>query len=342
MDIIVGEIWVDIPEHKGCQVSNLGRIAKPNKNGSKYIAKQSKNSDGDSVVKLGKKVITVKSIVARLFLSGVVGDKRSIIHLNNDKSDNSADNLKYVSRKEAMINMYLNGGKLKKFYIKDIDRIMDAIERGDKQDDIARKFKISTSYVSMLGSSRFDWYRDINKDKKVKFDVGVDNDNKIQYTYDMDEEWRDVPGWDGFKVSSYGRVIRPSGQFADYSGQLESEKSITISIKMRSTPIPKRLLLHRLVAMAFRDAPETGGEVVHVDGNRKNNHVANLRFGYGEDAKIEKKDLGGKKLLDADDVRAIREKIASGIILQDIADEYGVSRGTISGIKHRRIHRNVK
>lgn len=93
-----------------------------------------------------------------------------------------------------------------------------------------------------------------------------------------EEIWRDVPGYEElYKVTSKGRVIgysrncyRELKPFKDKDGYLKvnlyKDKSI------------KQVFVHRLVARAFIENPEDFPEVDHIDGNRQNNTVSNLRW----------------------------------------------------------------
>lgn len=50
------------------------------------------------------------------------------------------------------------------------------------------------------------------------------------------------------------------------------------NIKVSDGGIYYHWLIHRLVAEAFIDNPNNYEEVDHIDGNRKNNHISNLRW----------------------------------------------------------------
>lgn len=100
------------------------------------------------------------------------------------------------------------------------------------------------------------------------------------------EEWRDIAGYEGsYQVSNIGRVrsldrvvTRKNGQKQFYKGRvlklyLGNHGYYCVNIK----GVPR--CVHRLVAETFLPAPtKEQTHVDHIDGNKTNNHVSNLRF----------------------------------------------------------------
>lgn len=99
----------------------------------------------------------------------------------------------------------------------------------------------------------------------------------------MEEEWRDIVGYEGiYEVSSLGRV-----KSLPWDGHHKTE-IILKPYKMRSGYLQvslysngggqKRYLIHRLVAMAFLNNPDNLPQVNHIDGNKANNALSNLEW----------------------------------------------------------------
>ena len=99
-----GEIWKDIEGWEGYyMVSNLGRVKSLNykRTGKEGILKAMKNRDGYLQVMLhrdGKgKMYTVHKLVASAFCDNPHGFKE-VNHLDEDKTNNSIENLEWCSR----------------------------------------------------------------------------------------------------------------------------------------------------------------------------------------------------------------------------------------------------
>lgn len=112
------------------------------------------------------------------------------------------------------------------------------------------------------------------------------------YNDSMQEEWRDVVGYEGFyQVSNLGRVKSVSRtQEIVWNGKIV-KKSIKGKIiaqtkqnggylmaNLSMNGKRKECTVHRLVAIAFVDNPDGLKEVNHKDGNKENNTVDNLEW----------------------------------------------------------------
>jgi NUMOD4 motif/HNH endonuclease len=93
----------------------------------------------------------------------------------------------------------------------------------------------------------------------------------------MNEEWRDVPGLEGYyKVSNCGRVktVR-NGIKKEKKNSIDKCGTLYVNLYKRGecTCFP----IHRLVAYAFLDGYTKTSRIIHIDGNKENNNVSNLK-----------------------------------------------------------------
>lgn len=101
-----------------------------------------------------------------------------------------------------------------------------------------------------------------------------------------DEEWRDVPGYEGvYLISNYGRVKRlPIGKQWSYRRTHNNIRKLKISstgyyrVNLSKDNQVKFYNVHRLVALAFIPNPDDLPQVNHKDENKLNNHVSNLEW----------------------------------------------------------------
>lgn len=87
------------------------------------------------------------------------------------------------------------------------------------------------------------------------------------------EEWRDVPGFDGYQVSSLGRM---RGKFRLIKGTVNIHGYRQFWLTKESKVIP--CYGHRLVLGSFVGAALDGTQGCHFDGDRTNNRLSNLRW----------------------------------------------------------------
>ena len=107
------EIWKDIKNYEGYQVSNFGRIRSLDRmvncplNGKRLIKgkilKPGRGSNGYLSVNLCGSTNNVHKLVAEAFIPNPE-NKPCIDHINTDKMDNRVENLRWVTHKENMNN----------------------------------------------------------------------------------------------------------------------------------------------------------------------------------------------------------------------------------------------
>ena len=165
----------------------------------------------------------------------------------------------------------------------------------------------------------------------------------------MNEIWKDIPGYEGkyqastegrirsldyevncrnpytgdlFKRTINGRVLRP-GKFCK-CGHL----SVILGHGTSGKPV------HQLIMRTFVGEPPLGMEVLHINGNPKDNRLENLRYGTRTENILDVYKQGGVwRKLSTDDVYAIRFGLLCGMKGIDLARAFDVSPSVISSIK---------
>lgn len=170
--------------------------------------------------------------------------------------------------------------------------------------------------------------------------------------------WKPVVGYeDLYEISSDGDVKR-----IGKSGGAVVGRTLKAWLNKRGYPcvslydgsnrkLPKKV--HHLVLEAFVGPKLPNTECRHLDGNKTNNHVSNLRWGTQEENRLDNKRLGvssrpktinkGSKhpmsKLTEEKVVEIRRLLGKEK-QKDIAKKFGISPSVISAIKCGRIWRS--
>jgi len=92
---------------------------------------------------------------------------------------------------------------------------------------------------------------------------------------EIKEIWKDVIGYENlYQISNLGRIKNNRGKIL----KLKTDTNYYLSIRLSKLNRKKYYLIHRLVATHFLPNPQNKSEIDHIDTNRQNNCVSNLRW----------------------------------------------------------------
>ena len=91
----------------------------------------------------------------------------------------------------------------------------------------------------------------------------------------MTEIFKPIEGYEGYSVSNTGKVLNnETGEFLEGTVTLKGYLRVKLYKDKKGTLLYK----HRLVAIAFIPNPEDKPEVDHINHNRGDNRLENLRW----------------------------------------------------------------
>jgi len=146
--------------------------------------------------------------------------------------------------------------------------------------------------------------------------------------------------YEGYTVLEDGTVFGKNGKVM--SPHDNGKGYLIIGIMVGDRRITKAI--HRLVAEVHIPNPLNKPEVDHIDGDRKNNHVSNLRWvtksennqhAYNLGNKVSRGEMNGRCKTTEKVVREICQYLADGLRVTEIRDK-GYSYKLVSAIKSKR------
>lgn len=161
------------------------------------------------------------------------------------------------------------------------------------------------------------------------------------------EIWRDIKGFEGrYRVSDLGRVYSVKAEKILNGGNSHGY----IMVLLGSGETKRHAGIHQLVAGAFLPPDPTRRHVNHIDGNRSNNHCANLEWVTPRENQLHayrtglRQRMAGEKHFGAklteDDVRFIRNS-KGNLPLKKLAEKYGLNWKYVWNIQNRVTWKNV-
>ena len=126
---------------------------------------------------------------------------------------------------------------------------------------------------------------------------------------DYDEEWKDFEfpiKLEGFKISNYGRLLRPNGTIAPQYYDKDGYQRVSIYVKDfygEKKHLRRIEKTHRLVAYHFipNDNPEIKAFVMHKNDVRDCNFYSNLEWGTPQENMAHKMKFGRHRVLFGED-----------------------------------------
>ena len=175
--------------------------------------------------------------------------------------------------------------------------------------------------------------------------------------------WMPIPGWEGFYEVSEEGLIRSVERYTDHpisglrrvrsrvlkqnlSGRSEDAR---LAVALCRDGKARTVRVHLCVALAFLGPRPDGMECAHLDGDRLNNKVSNLRWVTHAENESHKSRHGtvpagsrhGNSKLTEEQVLEIRRRCAAGERYEDVAVDYGVTSSNVWCIVVRKTWRHV-
>jgi hypothetical protein len=243
------EQWIELTDKlKGIYVSDLGRY---------YHKRQNKlygtaHNDGQLRMYYNQKNYIVAKLVLLGFGEPQPSDKHVAHHIDRDKTNNKKDNLRWAKiSTDDIINITNDRGSktLSKKVIQMKDGVVIKIH--DSGIGAAKELGLSHGNISKCANGL--------KKSEGGFEWKHEDDPDL-----TGEEWK-VHKKSEKTVSNMGRVLSKRGKTY---GILKKNNYYAVG----------DIYLHRLVAETFIDNPEKKKTVDHIDGDKKNNCINNLRW----------------------------------------------------------------
>ena len=163
------------------------------------------------------------------------------------------------------------------------------------------------------------------------------------------EIWKDIPGFDGYKISNFGNIkscLTNKGKTKNWKIRTPVKTPHGYKrIILRKNKNPYNWLVHRIVLLAFVGPDKR--QVNHKNFIRDDNKLINLEYVTSSENEIYSYKHGRKSRAGNNSfVRKIDEKTSIKIrcesgLLKNIAKKYKLSMGQISNIKNKKSWANT-
>lgn len=165
------------------------------------------------------------------------------------------------------------------------------------------------------------------------------------------ERWLQIPGFEKYEISDYGRARRKDGGRGTRAGRhlkLTEDGYGRLVFNAHMGDWHRQLKVHQAVMLAFVGPCPPGHEVAHVDGDTEHNWIGNLIYATPLENAAHKKKHGTQPMgvtvynarLNEESVKWIRSNIGK-ITLTEMAQQLGVALMTVHHVKARRTWKHL-
>ena len=274
------EIWKKVNNYENYEISSFGRL----KNLKLNRISTGTNHMGYIRVKLTKNNITNSFLLHRIVAENFIPNpenKKEVNHLG-EKNDNRVCMLEWVTHKENTIHSAKNKTK---------NEIISINQISIKNNKIINVFEKTNDaiyyFINILNLSQNIFYKYLDSNKDLNGFIWERKNKKIIINNYLDEKWvylkdsiyNEINIFPKYMISNYGRIK------GHYNNILSNNKCNNYeSIKLTNHNITKSMKIHRIVIMAF-NIPNINNkkEVDHIDSNKNNNKLDNLRWASKND-----------------------------------------------------------
>jgi len=102
--------------------------------------------------------------------------------------------------------------------------------------------------------------------------------------------WKTIVQARNYQISEGGDIRKLAGRFAGHIMRTHDNGYGYLKVKLAVDYDRVMFYVHRLVCEAFHGPPPDGAQARHLDGDPRNNHADNLKWGTAE---INAEDKGG-------------------------------------------------
>ena len=296
------EVWKTTYESDAYEVSNLGRIRRAT---TKHILKGGALPAGYKVHKIDRVLLRSHRVVARAFIPNPE-DKPTVDHYkSSEKLNNKLTNLRWATEEEQQANTKRpatceNGRRPVRMLDKDtreLIQIFDSVRAASRH--LNNEHGFTTIRNALRGRSRtaYGYVWEYEPAETIE-----------------GEEWRPIPRElfdlrEPHEVSSHGRIKNlTSGRVGP--GYTRDDGLVLFGFTLTDGCM-RDILVARVVASVFLENPESKALVMHIDGDKANNHVSNLAWATRADVNHASHDRGASNSWTEEEDAALRDFIES-------------------------------